>query len=843
MSKISQAVIICLGLVIMFFCVDISYADGTTGTLAGYVKEKKTGVPLPGAQVYIPETKLGAAADKDGFYIINNIPAGVYTVKITFVGYATMVVNEVKIITDRRTTLNIELEETDLEGEEVVITAKRPLIERNITSSSHFVSGDDLSKLPVEDYAEAIMLQPGIIEGHFRGGRINEVLYLIDGIPIQEALRGGKGAVIPNNSIVEMTVHTGGFNAEYGKAMSGVVNLITKEGGRTFNGFGLITSDKFTRYIKNHNYDNYSKYEFSLSGPIGRNISYFISSDIRYDDTKFRNDPIYNRVDVEYDYFKSPVKENINSIAKLSFRIGDNLKIVTQGLFSFWDWQEYEHRWKFNLEGLPQMKKGSFRGSINIIHMISSKTHYNLSLSTLDIYNQVLGKPSREYNPIVFEDPTNPISYIIKGEKQWWQDNEEITSIGKFNLTSQLTKNHQLRLGVEFIYYDLFVNDVQYYPVNIDSAQNLLGYNVVNNKYHYFPKSAAAYVQDKIEYEGFIANVGLRFDYFDPMAERPAAEIPLKDVPGRVKKIEKVKASKKIQISPRVGITFPVTEKDALRLNYGWFFQMPLFSQLYTNLNYDFSGYWPLVGDPDLKPEKTVAYELEYQRILGENSVLSVTGFNKDIYNLVDTKTYALPDSIIHNHPARRGYAEYVNLAYGHTYGLEFAFEKRYSNYYSTRLAYTYMKAMGSSSSAGEGYNWLIWGVNVPKNREYPLSWDQRHTFVGEFNFKIPNSWGLNLIYKLNSPLPYTRANSNYPNDRRMDWRDYLDLKLSWERRVFFENKSNSGYLMVYLEVKNAFDRKNVLWVDPYGRAGGKLKDPTAFSEGRRMRLGLEMRF
>lgn len=474
--------------------------------------------------------------------------------------------------------------------------------------------------------------------------------------------------------------------------------------------------------------------------------------------------------------------------------------------------------------------------------MISSNTFYNISLSTLNIYNKVYGKGSTEYKKVVLDDHGDPTSYIISGDKQWWQNNKELTTIGKFDLTSQLNRYHQLKLGLDFTYYDLYVSDVKYEEVNIDSARNVLGYNVTHNKYHYYPKSFAAFIQDKIEYEGFVANVGVRFDYFDPTAERPAIEIPVKGEPGKKIVTEKIKASKKYQLSPRIGATFPITTKEIIHLSYGWFFQMPMFSYLFTNLNYDFSGYWPLVGDPDLKSEKTIAYELGYQRILGENTVVTITGFNKNINNLVDTKTYALPDTNILGHPERRGFAQFVNLAYGRVNGLEIALEKRYSDRYAARISYTYMKTLGSSSSAGEGYNMLIWGRDIQKDKEYPLSWDQRHTFVGEFEYIIPNSWGVFIVYKLNSPLPYTSYDSENPNNKRMEWRDCLDIRFSREIKLYTFAGKNS-LLKMYLEIKNLFDHNNILWVDPYGRAGGKLADPVAFETGRRIRFGIEMRY
>ncbi len=812
----------------------IEFPYGTTGTLAGKIIDKATKEPLPGAQVIVTGTKYGAAADRNGFFIINNIPAGVYKIKCTMISYATMIVEKVTIIMDQRTTINFTMKEQPIEGEEIVITAERPLIQPDITSSSHFIPVANIQRLPIEDFQQVVKLQPGVVAGHVRGGRMTEVLYMVDGIPVQQALQGGRGTALPNNSIIELTVQTGGFNAEYGKAMSGVVNVVTKEGTDNTYFYGLGLDDRLGNFVNDKGYDNYKRFEMTLSGPafLVFGFKYFISADIRLTDTRYR--PAF------FDYpnrFRSPVSANYNTNIKISKNITNNIKIVGQGLISRWDWHEYEHRWVRNLNGIPEREKTSYRLSLNLTHTLNSKSYYTLSLSRFNVLQSILGKKSDEYYPVTLEIPWDPTSYVLSGDKQWWQDNREITSMAKLDWINQVNISHQIKAGVEFTYYDLYVNDVQYEEIPIDSTKNLLGYNVYNNQYRYFPKSGSAYLQDKIEYEGFVANIGGRFDFFDPTATRPAAEIPAKDT-GNLQKVSEIKASVKYQFSPRIGITFPISVKEKIHMNYGWFFQMPLFQYLYTNLDYDFQGYWPLVGNPDMQAEKTISYEAGYKRILSENMVVSVTAFNKDITNLADTKTYLLPDSTIGGSATRRGYAEYVNLAYGHATGIECVLEKRMSGWFSGKLSYTFMTAKGSSSSAGQGYNWLVWGVNVPRNQEYALSWDQRHTVIADVSIMKKDDWNINLLYQLNSPLPWTKVEDYKPNNQRMGWRQNLDFKVIKELHLF-RNRFNAN---VYVEGLNLFNNKNLLWKDSFGNNGGKLGDPSAWDPDRRIRIGMDMK-
>jgi hypothetical protein len=204
-------------LIIIFLMTNLPARAGTVGTLVGTVVEKENRNPLPGANVIIEGTQIGAATDLNGNFIIHNVPAGFYAVKIMVIGYQVQMTKNVEIVADHKTTINVELQQEAIQGEVVEVIAKRPHIQPDVTSSIHFVSKKQIDQQPVTSFREVMELQPGVASGgHIRGGRATEVLYLIDGIPVQQAMAGGSAADLPKGALEEITLQSGGFNAEYG---------------------------------------------------------------------------------------------------------------------------------------------------------------------------------------------------------------------------------------------------------------------------------------------------------------------------------------------------------------------------------------------------------------------------------------------------------------------------------------------------------------------------------------------------------------------------------------------------------------------------------------------------
>ncbi len=179
-----------------------SLLSGTTGKITGRVVNKSTGEPLFAVNVVIEGTTLGAATDMQGNYVILNVPPGVYTLRASAVGFKPVRVTNVRISVDQTTRVDFKLEEVAIElGEEVLVVAERPLVQRDLTSTTAKISKDIIEKLPVENFTDLINLKAGVVEGHFRGGRIGEVAYLIDGIPVNDVFSNTYAIQVENHTI------------------------------------------------------------------------------------------------------------------------------------------------------------------------------------------------------------------------------------------------------------------------------------------------------------------------------------------------------------------------------------------------------------------------------------------------------------------------------------------------------------------------------------------------------------------------------------------------------------------------------------------------------------------
>jgi len=831
---------------ILYVCIALSvigqsfvYA-GTTGLLKGTVVDKKTGQPLIGVNVILTGTKYGAATDADGKFVVYHIPAGVYQVKVTMMGFRPYIIENVRIIMDLKTELEIELIEVTLDwGNEVVVTAERPLIQKDITGSTHSVGSRKIDELPVDSYKEVVALQPGVTSDlHIRGGRTTEVLYLVDGLPIQESMEGGAGSEIPQASVSEMTIQTGGFNAEYGNAMSGIINIVTKSGGSSHEFWTRIVDD----HIGIEKSNKRSEWELLMSGPVYRDkIGYFLSSNIIVSDTRWWQDL--------QKYYDSPMEKNINVMGKLNFDVTDNIKLITQAIYSDWDIKDYEYRWRYNLAGLPPKSKQSLRLSATLTHTLSPRVFYTMSFSRYQVHHtlQMSDKDRVEsMAPYQYELPW--LYFVFSGNRLWWQDATEISYLAKGNFTAQYHPIAQVKAGFEFQYYDLENDLVKYEPQKSFWGKPLLDADLLNfsSYYHYRPYQGAFYIQNKVDNDIVVMNLGLRYEFLDPRAQRPVVEwIPVSTEDYEQEIQSWAPASIKSQWSPRIGFSFPVTENDHFFINYGFFFQIPMFDYMFTGLNFDLKkGIKALYGNPDLKPERTRAIELSYKRTFWDSWLFSFTYFNKDIAGLVDTKTFLASDSKAEDD----GFSQFINLAGGRSSGFELMVEKKYGNYFSGKISYTHMNAKGLSGSIDQGLNYFVWGFAVP-NEEFYLSWDQRQTLVSEIFAGVPNKMGINLLWRFSSPRPYTYypSRSGYvadesiemtPNNARMRNVSYVDVKIykTWQ----LTQKLST---MLYLDVRNLMDTYNVLWIASDGRIGGELSDPSAWDIGRRVNLGLKISF
>jgi len=224
---------------------------GTTGKIRGKIIDGTTGEPLIGANIILENTYIGAASNLKGEYTIINVPPGIYTIRATMMGYRSLKIQNVRVSVDLTTTINISLEPTVVEtGESVTIVAKREMVVKDLTASTAVVDAGAMRSLPISEVSEAIQLQAGIVRDaggglHVRGGRSGEVSYWIDGVPVTDVYDGSSVVEVNKDMVQELQVVSGAFNAEYGQAMSGIVNITTKQGNNDFGG-------SFTSYMGDH---------------------------------------------------------------------------------------------------------------------------------------------------------------------------------------------------------------------------------------------------------------------------------------------------------------------------------------------------------------------------------------------------------------------------------------------------------------------------------------------------------------------------------------------------------------------------------------------------------------
>ena len=253
-------------LIFLFF---IGWSSGQgLGVIEGIIKDTKTGEGLPGVNILIKGTYYGAAADANGRYRISEVKPGNYDIEASIIGYKVFLKTGIVIKSGEVITLDFIMEETVLAfGEDVLVMGKKPLFDVDETASVARVRREEIENKVVSSIEDILSEQLGVSsqdnEIHIRGGRIDESMFVVDGFSVKDPLSGYSGNLFVNaDAIEELEIVTGGYNPEYGQAMSGVVNIKLKEGRDKYEGAFKYSSDRF---IPNN--FNSDRMEFNLGGP------------------------------------------------------------------------------------------------------------------------------------------------------------------------------------------------------------------------------------------------------------------------------------------------------------------------------------------------------------------------------------------------------------------------------------------------------------------------------------------------------------------------------------------------------------------------------------------------
>ena len=875
------------------------------GTITGTVIDKDSKETLPSVNVTVKGTYYGGVSSFDGKFNIANMNPGTYNVEFSLIGFKPVLYTGIKVKAGEATSIDVKMEQTVLSQNVVEIIGDKPLFNLEEVQSTHSVNSEDIRLSAVKNVQDVVSMQSGVVqednEIHIRGGRSYENAYLVDGVSVQDPLGGmGFGLQLPPGAIQEAEVITGGYNAEYGQATSGIVNITTKEGDVKFSGSVGYKQDHFPAFTK----FNTDLIEASLSGPLltgPTKISFFTTFSGNFTDGYTRwveeivngkptgEKVIYapnqlNSQIIDNDAFWAPRRANVWSfLTKLTWRPSSTIKVSytvthslnidqnSQTVASTLDYVEPNPGFQYDFLYIPDSAntfvQKNFQHAISLTHTLSSKAFYELKLSMYSAH--VRGDANGKYYTQYTEPRdlvTLPVQYITPhhiptpqdtigvipgdgfydiGNPTVWRDHFLTEWTIKGDFTNLFTEKHKFKAGFEHRYQDMQMVDI------ISPWYKPLGLN--NDIYRVNPSQGDLYAQDNITIKGMILNFGLRLDYWFPGKYVSDILSQSSDSINVSPSIQKAYFDEtmnlfgnrfKARLSPRLGISHPVSDNQTLFFSYGHFSKLPRPQFIYSKIgSTSAQSSFQTVGNPNLNPETTVSYELGLRNQLAESDVLTVTAYYKDIFDYITARSVKASGS-------RSGtYTTYINQDYSRVRGLEIEYKTRFSKNLRGTLSGSYSIATGKSSSASEAIYNLTLGLEE-NIKEVPMIFDRPLQLSANINLSTKKGDPLfgfapgiledynmfvRLFYQSGKRYTYQIKQAFTDLDGRPHYSpDYLNPNGETAESWFYVDLNfekyfdlNFGTLTVSLEVKNLLDNKNSQIINPVTGRAYEYGDPT----------------
>ena len=932
-----------IGLVIILLFSLPSFAG--LGKIAGKITDEKTGEPLPGAQVLIVGTSMGAAADENGQYFILNVPPGTYTIRVSFMGYTTEEIQNVKAQLDVTTPLDVQLKETVVEGETVTVVAQRPPVDKTMTATKITFSDDMVDNvLPVNTLNE--ILETSITTQSMRGANKAGVAYMIDGVNITDimsATGGGtdgytnvkrntnpmgsstgefqaessvdpKGrssamvqtiAGVTQSTVAEANVIAGTFNAEY-SASAGVINIASKSGGKQYSGklfvrsslggikhkgpdcYDAVVSENNTaadlyyahkqNLIDNGNEDlaalmqwtpdsyEYGEKprttsEFTFGGPLTEKGNFFFAGN-------FLND---------HGAYPGEFQRNLGLSLKLNYDVTESDRLTLYGKLDDWGqlfgWtnRSYSYMYQFWLEGQPVWDRSGFVSYLKHTHTfnpssflettisyvgnektwgykpVNDKLQYDnygddwIILDTADKANYYLNDPAtRIFNTSPGNDPTYQVSgfqnQIRFGLAGYHYENLKTSTLTfASNYTNQVSFHHQLKTGVE---YKINTIDEFSHKSSVGFPDPAFKFETVD--YTVNPWSFGTFIQDKIEYEGIIVNLGLRFDAYNMDTKvldnflEPVKFDTLSNGQAVMVYDNTKKSKTRHYFSPRIGISHPITDNAAMHYSWGIYTTQPNLGYWLRNYNSFANASLPAVWNSDPDPEKATAYEIGINVALTNDFGVDLTAYYRDVRNGSATAWGIGQDK------AATGtdfslYTYYSNWGYRDSRGLELNFWKRPTaeKYFGVfglsgnlSISYAYDKASSNAANINqdpEFTNSISYKDNAPYNWDVVDFWPTYARGYNNWKAKLSMLWDFPFDVKMStlatyrSPWRYKQQTNviNQRYEKMLDGEYFFQLDMRLTKYMTIAGIRGG----LFLEILNVFDRENVLTFDNYGNS------------------------
>ena len=912
------------------FLIPLILKSQSSGILSGEVTESKTGEKLPGVNVMIKGTYYGTATDIDGRFIIKNINPGSYDMQVSMIGYKVVLKTGVKIEEGSTVDLQFALEETVLSfGEDVIVMGKKPLFDVNETSSVARVRKEDIENKVVSSVEDILSEQIGVTtqdnEIHIRGGRIDESMFIVDGFSVKDPLSGYSGNLFVNpDAIEELEIITGGYSAEYGQAMSGIVNIKLKEGRDLYEGALKYSSDRLLP-------DNYNsdRLEFNLGGPdflfetvpslfninLPGRFSFFLNG---YGKMYDGNLPTASKL-YPHKYWSLPFMSEKNEddiinklsgrenndwhfLYKLTWALTPKKKMsisydasmnINQGYYMprAFSSTYFPYSYMNILDNYNTITRDTRLFNLNWTHTLSTKSFYEFTIGkfTSMEHSAVQDKSWTEYQERLDLEPINynldntdqdgnvQITYgdefYDTGFAPEWYDLSSENTRMDLDWTVHTTSGHKIKSGFEHTITDIQVLDID------EPWSGSSGFGVNYDNYSAKTYFGAFYLQDKISFEGMTLNIGLRTDYWIPgryveSAINDTSNIIITDEARKLFKEETFdfpwlgdNYRMKARLSPRFGISHPISDNDVLYFYYGHFSQLPTFQYVYAKINSKAQSTYQVFGNPNLNPKTTVQYEIGVKHRFSEDQVFELKAYWKDMFD------YETSQTIKPSNPkyANLSFNMYFNADYARSRGIEAILKSRFLANWYLDLNFNYSLITGKSSSPLD--NLLVQAGQISEKPlgESFMSWDRPFHFFANLSYSNSKNWGASARIEYESGRRYTRSiqdtilfinDQAYYDGPREDNSPFSEIsktaKKNIDLKLYKTVKWDRFKIKGYIEIENLMNKQIPRRVNPFtgdGYEPGEIygyylinspnpnQDPSRYNKPRSMEVGFQFTF
>ncbi len=870
----------------------------STGSIGGKVVDVKDGSPLIGATIKIEGSKMGATTDENGEYVILNVDVGTYNVIASFIGYEEKKVVGVKVSVDQKTKVDFELSTGVITTEVIEVQAQRKGID--VEQSGRIIESQNIQNSGVRGVTNIVSKTAGVVQDerggslNIRGGRNNENIIIVDGVETTNPLDGSSRAFVPNNLLSEISVLTGGFGAEYGNVLSGVINVSTRSGTDRYTGSLEVITDEFTgRWIDTKS-QGYNLYNLTFGGPIipsqklAKVFNFFGSVERQFQRISIASWILDKVPTIVPDY---KFNDNENGSWSWNGRLNLNLtELQGTNIPLNFRFGGSANTSKSRITYGSNVLQNSFKNPIaisedyqffgRIVGNLSSKFFFELQGNYFRSYSEQYDPQHGDlftrygdtnYNPYLNSyyqgtgqgktlglDPSTAYLYGFPYRVIDNYSRLDVSYLGsKLDATwALLTKkygDHEIKFGGEFKYHTL--KRIQMNPASVAEPiaaptvwDLYYGTNLARLKTYGYeirdlntgkivstgddakhPITGGIYIRDKVSFADFNFNGGFRVDFFDvntKVLKSITTDVTGPD--GQVASADDFRDSKmEFFVSPRLGFSFPITDKTIFIAQYGKMVQMPQLNLLYVNdstlQRFFKTNVQDVIENSDLKPTKLTQYEIGFKQQVGDYINLGVTAFYKESTDLIGVGRVTSVD------PTKipKGFAAYLNLDFAISRGLDFYFSMRRLNRLAVDVAYTLSYASGTGSDPYSKFSLANDATQQLPNFVYALDYDQRHTGnvnldyrFGEsdvpsgFAGQILKNMGLNLLFSFSSGRPYTKRNVaqtatgtagdfllSAKNEVYRDWNFRLDMRL--DKTVTFANKINANFYVYVINLLN----------------------------------------